>query len=202
MNYPPGPHGQGFPGQPVHGQPPGYPQQPGWPQHPGYPPAGYPGGYQPKPPGGPSGATGIIAGLLALVGGLVGTCFAVLSVIIMIMDGEFDVAGAIFGLLGIAFGLALFIGAILLFQRKMIGRRLVVGGCVVAILFGIAAIGDMVIGISGDPSREPVSIGFAVLVGIVVPVLTLVLAMRPSTTVWIRAKQNALAPQFYPPYPG
>lgn len=197
MNYPHGPHGQGFPGQPVYGQPPGYPQQPGWPQQPGYP-----GGYQPKPPGGPSGATGIIAGLLALVGGLVGTCFAVLSVIIMIMDGEFDVAGAIFGLLGIAFGLALFIGAILLFRRRMIGRRLVVGGCAVAILFGIAAIGDMVIGISGDPSREPVSIGFAVLVGIVVPVLTLVLAMLPSTAVWIRAKRNVLAPQFYPPYPG
>lgn len=178
MNYPHGPHGQGFPGQPVYGRPPSYPQA------------------------GPSGTTGIIAGLLALVGGLVGTGFAVLSVIIMIMDGEFDVAGAIFGLLGIAFGLALFIGAILLFRRKTIGRRLVVGGCAVAALFGVAAIGDMVIGISGEPSREPVSIGIAVVVGIVVPVLTLVLAMLPSTTAWIRAKRYAIAPQFYPPCPG
>jgi hypothetical protein len=190
MNYPHGPHGQGFPGQPVYGRPPSYPQQPGWPQQPTYPHAG------------PSGATGIIAGLLALVGGLVGTGFAVLSVIIMIMDGEFDVAGAVFGLLGIAFGLALLIGAILLFRRKTIGRRLVVGGCAVAVLFGVAAIGDMVIGISGDASREPVSIGIAVIVGIVVPVLTLVLAMLPSTSAWIRAKRNAIAPQFYPPYPG
>lgn len=202
MNYPHGAHGQGCPGQPVYGQPPSYPQPAGWPQQPGYPQAAYPGGYPPKPPAGPSGATAILAGILALVGGFVGTCVALVSVIVMIMDGEFDVVGAVFGLLGIAFGLALFIGAILLFRRTMIGRQLVIVGCAMAAVFGVAAIGDMIIGISGEPSREPVSIAVAVVAGLVLPVLTLVLAMLPSTRTWIRAKHNAITPGAYRPYPG
>ncbi|WKG03540.1 hypothetical protein [Mycolicibacterium sp. HK-90] len=98
--------------------------------------------------------------------------------------------------------MAQFIGAILLWRRKMIGRRLVVAGCAVAILLGVVVLGDTTIGISGDPTREPLAISIVVAVGLVLPIVTLVLAMLPSTTKWIRAKQNAVAPQYYPPYPG
>lgn len=201
MINPYAPHGQGFPGQPVYSQPPNHPQQPGWPQPPGNPQAGYPGGYQPTPPRGPSGATAIIAGLLAMLGALIGLFMGVMSVVTTIADGEFEVIGALAGLVGTAFGLALLIGAILLLLRKMIGRRLVVSGCVMAVVLGMIVMCDMIIGISGNPSREPVSIGLTVMMGFVFPVVTLVLAMLPSTAMWIRAKQNAVAPQ-YPPYQG
>lgn len=202
MTYPNGPYGQGFSGQPGYPQQPGFPQQPGWPQHQGWPQQpGYPGGYPLKPPG-PSGATAIFAGILALPGGLVGLFYVVLSVFLMWSDHEFDPVSAVAGVAGAAVGLTLFVGAIALFRRKMIGRWLVVGGCAMAILFGIAALGETVIGFSGNPSREPAEIGMTILVGLVFPILTIVLAMLPSTARWIRAKQDVVAPPYYSPYPG
>ncbi|MGV0807637.1 hypothetical protein [Mycolicibacterium setense] len=213
MTFPNGSYGQGFPGTPGYPQQPGYPQHPGWPQQPGhfpgYPQPGYPAGYRPNLPKGPSGATGIIAAILALPGALVGLFYVVTSVVIIWSDHEYAV-GAVFGLAGAAVGLALFIGAIALFRRKMIGRRLIIGGCAVAILSGLAALCDMAIGITGNPSREPVGFGVAIIVGLVFPIVTLVLAMLPSTARWIQAKPAKLHPaaaqayqpsQASPPYP-
>ncbi|MCV7110502.1 hypothetical protein [Mycolicibacterium setense] len=207
MTFPNGPYGQGFTDTPGYPQQPGYPQHPGWPQQPGhfpgYPQPGYPAGYQPNLPKGPSGATGIIAAILALPGALVGLFYVVTSVVIIWSDHEYAV-GAVFGLAGAAVGLALFIGAIALFRRKMIGRRLIIGGCAVAILSGLAALCDMAIGITGNPSREPVGFSVAIIVGLVFPTLTLVLAMLPSTARWIQAKPakpHPVAAQAYQPSP-
>ncbi|MUM28612.1 hypothetical protein FZI88_21195 [Mycobacterium sp. CBMA295] len=113
--------------------------------------------------------------------------------------------GAVFGLFGVAFGLVLFNGAILLWRRKMIGRWLIVGGCAVAILLGLVAFAELLIGISGEPSHEPAAFGTLAVLGFVFPILTLVLALLPSTTNWICAKQNPqdpVAPQVYSPFQG
>ncbi|OHT97234.1 hypothetical protein [Mycobacterium syngnathidarum] len=197
MNHPYGPYGQGIPQQAGYPQPAGWSQQPGWPQQSGYPPSGYPGYPQPKLPGGPSGATGILAGILALLGGLAGLCFSPLSVVTMVSDHAFDIVGAVVVLFGAGFGLALFIGAILLFRRNMNGRRLVIGGCGLAILTGLAVLAEQLTKYDFD--------GGAVLTIavplFVFPILTLVLTMLPPTARWIRAKPSPVAVQYQPPYP-
>lgn len=192
MNHPYGPYGQGFPQQTGPMQPAGWSQQPGW------PPYGYPGHPPPKLPGGPSGATGILGGILALLGGLAGFCFSALSVATMASDHAFDIVGAVVVVFGAAFGAALFIGAILLFRRNMNGRRLVVGGCVLAILTGLAALAEQLTKYDFD--------GEAILTIAVplfaFPIVTLVLTMLPPTAKWIRAKPSPVAVPYQPPYPG
>ncbi|MGV0810593.1 hypothetical protein ABQF34_01385 [Mycolicibacterium boenickei] len=197
MTFPSGPYPQGFPAQPGFSRQPGFGQQPGYPQ-PGWPQQlSYPGGPRPTPPPrGPSGATGIIAGILALLGGLVGVALPVLCGLIMWSDREFYGLGAAFGLAGFTFGLALLIGAVLLWRRRMIGRWLIVVGCTVAILAGVVPV------IMTIEERDLTSVlVYAVPLG-VFPILTLVLTLLPSTAKWVRAKQNAVAPQYYPSFPG
>ncbi|MGY1988949.1 hypothetical protein [Mycolicibacterium fortuitum] len=204
MTFPNGPFGQGFPGQPDY-QPPAYTQQPLPPllgQQPGYP------GQQPPPraSGEPSGVTGMIAAVLAVLGGVSGLGTGVIGAFGLVALGSLrHVTGGTYALvvvamlLGVAFGLALFVGAILLFQRKMIGRWLVVGGCAAAIISGLVSFGVD----AGLKSDYPEYAGTSAvgLISLVPPIATLVLALVPSTSEWIRAKQNPPAPQPYPPYP-
>lgn len=205
MTYPNGPYGQGLPGQP------GYPQQPGYPpQQPGYPPPGYPQqpyGMPPSAPVPPSGVTGIIAGVLAGLGGLanvVGGLFMAFGLSLLIGETS-DAAGsawtplvAITGL-NIVAGVLLLIGTVTLLLRKMIGRWLVAAGCSASIL-------STLINLTWTPSAiadYEYDRGVAAdLVGVIFPIATLVLVLLPSTAAWIRAKQNPIAPQPYPPYPG
>lgn len=196
MNYPNQPYGQGFSGQP------GYFQQPGWPQQPGYPQPGYPGGY-PPPPRGPSGATGILAGLLALFGGLVGIGLGAVAIFALFFSGQEERDARMFlsPVIGFAYALLLLIGAILLFRRKSIGRWLIIGGSAAVLVFW-AFLGGTVIGVSDEPRRDLVAIGIRILAGLVFPILTLVMTFLPSTTKWIQAKPNRSAAQHYPPYLG
>lgn len=211
MTYPNGPYGQGLPGQPRYPQQPGYPPpQPGYPQQPGYPPPGYPQqpyGMPPSAPVPPSGVTGIIAGVLAGLGGLanvVGGLFMAFGLSILIGETS-DAAGnawtpllAITGL-NIVAGVLLLIGTVTLLLRKMIGRWLVAAGCSASIL-------STLINLTWTPSAiadYEYDRGVAAdLVGVIFPIATLVLILLPSTAAWIRAKQNPIAPQPYPPYPG
>ncbi|MED5815784.1 hypothetical protein VST63_25785 [Mycolicibacterium sp. 050232] len=197
MNYPNQPYGQGFSGQPGYFQQPGWPQQ-NWPQQPGYP-----GGFQP-PPRGPSGATGILAGLLALFGGLFDIFVAAIGLFSMFLSSQEErepwMYVAVF--LGFAGGLSLIVGAFSLFLRKSIARRLIVGGCTLLILFGITGLGVTLLGIGGVAKRDLDSLDTPVVAGLVVPILTLVLTMLPSTTKWIQAKPNRVAAPYYPPYHG
>ncbi|MGV0781117.1 hypothetical protein [Mycolicibacterium sp. XJ775] len=211
MTYPNGPYGQGLPGQPGYPQQPGYPPpQPGYPQQPGYPPPGYPQqpyGMPPSAPVPPSGVTGIIAGVLAGLGGLanvVGGLFMAFGLSILIGETS-DAAGsawtplvAITGL-NIVAGVLLLIGTVTLLLRKMIGRWLVAAGCSASIL-------STLINLTWTPSAiadYEYDRGVAAdLVGVIFPIATLVLVLLPSTAAWIRAKQNPIAPQPYPPYPG
>lgn len=90
------------------------------------------------------------------------------------------------------------VGAAKLYERQMRGRWLVVGACALAIsstllIYGVTA--------ADAPSYGHARGAFA-LVGLVFPIVTLVLALLPSTAAWIRAKQNPVAPQPYPQHPG
>lgn len=200
MTFPSGPGDQGFPEQPAFSQQPSFGVQPPIYSH----QPGYPASPQPTPPRGPSGATAIIAGILALLGGLFGVLFGALSVAVMVGDHEFDAMGVVFSLLSFAFGLVLFNGAILLWRRKMTGRWLIVGGCAVAILLGLLAFAELFTGISGAPTREAGAYVMLAVLGFIFPIATLVLVLLQSTTKWICATprpQNP-APQGYSPFQG
>ena len=212
MTFPSGPSGSGFPEQPDFSQqpsfgvqPPIFSHQPGFGHPPEYPQqSGYPGSPQAAPPSGPSGATAITAAVLALLGGLFGVFFGAVGAAVMVSDGDFDAMGVVLIVFGIAFGLALFNGAVLLLRRRMIGRWLIVGGCAVAILLGLAVFADMLLGISGAPSHDPAAFGAIALPGFVFPIATTVLVLLPSTTSWIDAVQDSQnpAPQVHSPFQG
>ncbi|OBB94459.1 hypothetical protein A5779_19675 [Mycolicibacterium peregrinum] len=161
----------------------------------------------PSAPVPPSGVTGIIAGVLAGLGGLanvVGGLFMAFGLSILI--GETSDAArsawtplvAITGL-NIVAGVLLLIGTVTLLLRKMIGRWLVAAGCSASIL-------STLINLTWTPSAiadYEYDRGVAAdLVGVIFPIATLVLVLLPSTAAWIQAKQNPIAPQPYPPYPG
>jgi hypothetical protein len=96
-------------------------------------------------------------------------------------------------------GLLILAGGFLLLARKPAGRWLIAVGCVPIFAFGLmgflaaSADGD---GVVGTVIALPVA---------VFSVVTVVLTFLPSTTRWIRAKRNPVAPQpypYHPPYQG
>ena len=214
MNYPYGPYGQSHPQQPGYPQQ-GYPQQPGYPrqgypQH-NYPQQGYSGGYQYPPvrPAGPSGGTANAAAVLAGLG-----TFAMLGFGMLLLaaagspdrdpawgdtpsrsSNAGDVIFVIVGLAVIVAGIMLAVGAVTLYQRRMVGRWLVVAGCAIAILTSLLFM-ILFVALLGDAAAAglALAINFPVLLGVVFPILTLVLALRPSTAEWIRARPNVPAP--------
>lgn len=191
MNYP---YGQGFPG------PPEFPQQPGMQppvfHAPSYGPTpGYPNAYPPMPPKGPRSAAAFFARILALLGGLFMLAFSVLVIFIMFTDHDFDALGFIICLFLFMTGSALLVGTILLWRRKLAGRRFVVSACAAAmVLFLVAVVGDLA------TSKHPdigVAVGYVVPL-VVFPLLTILLVTRPSTKAWIQAKQTPTAAQQIP----
>ena len=211
MTFPSGLNDQGFPEQPsfsqqpslgiqppIYSHQPGFGQQPpGWPQQPGYP-----GGNQPAPPHAPSRATAIIAGILAVLGGLVGIILGSAGTIAIFISGQDERDARMYSLplIGFGFGLLLVIGAISLFRRNTNSRRLIVIGCALVILFALTALADIVFGISGRPRRDFDSVDTFLIAGLFFPILTLVLTLVPSTARWIQAKPSPVAAQYYPPY--
>ncbi|MFV8265196.1 hypothetical protein ACNQR9_19005 [Mycolicibacterium peregrinum] len=204
MTFPNSPFGQGFPDQAGY-QPP-YTQQPGFPpvlgQQPGYP------GQQPQAQtsGQPSGVTGTIAAVLAALGALAGAAVGtgqffdwMLSTGLHNLSSSTYVVEIVATVITFTSGLVLLVGSILLFQRKLIGRIVVVIGCSLALLSGLGlfvAVDAFQDDYPGAPDASPLS-----LVSLVFPIATIVLTLVPSTTAWIRAKQNPVAPQPYPQNP-
>lgn len=203
MTFPNSPFGQGSPDQPGY-QPP-YTQQPGFPsvlgQQPGYP------GQQPRPQasGEPSGVTGIIAAILAGLGALEGAAEGSLLILNWILSTglrnfstKTHVLEIVATVVTCTSAVVLLAGSIMLFQRKLIGRILVVTGCSLAILGRVgsfAATSSFQNDYPGAPGSP------LVLVSLIFPIATIVLTLVPSTTAWIRAKQNPVAPQPYPQNP-
>lgn len=199
MNYPNGPHGQGFPGQqPVPPPQWAYSQQPyGPPQPYGYPPA--------PPAAAPNGATGIIAGVLAGLGGLANIVGGIFMAIGLAAIGSDDssLGESVYwtpiiaiAVLNIVAGLLLAAGTVMLLLRKMIGRWLVVAGCAVSIVSSLISLG-----ISSAVAAYTSTGKATDVVGLIFPIATLVLVLVPSTTAWINAKRTSAPPQHYPPQP-
>ncbi|OKH84313.1 hypothetical protein EB75_05225 [Mycobacterium sp. ST-F2] len=212
MTYPQGPYGQGFPGQPGPPQQPGYPGYPqqGYPPQPvyqqGYPqPGAYPGGFPPPPtPAAPSGGTAVTAGVLALLGGLThffGGSAQALGLSAMMRESATDSGwGSLIAIttLNIISGAFLLAGALTLLMRKPVGRWLITAGCGISILSALINF-TLTPDSIGDYSYSR-GIG-ADMVGVLFAIATIVLALVPSTTAWIQAKRNPVAPQYFPQYP-
>lgn len=205
MNYPYGPYGQGFPGQP------GYPQQPGYPGgQPPYPPqGGYPGGQPPyypltpAPSAPPSAVTGIIAAVLSGLGGLVNVgcgLLAFLGLATMISESPYDIgSGEWTGviaivMLNIVAGVLLSVGTVMLLLRKAASRWIVVAGCAVSIVSSLISLS-----LPSTFAEYQYSGKGADVVGLLFPIATIVLVLLPSTAGWIQAKRNG-AP--HPPHWG
>lgn len=200
MTYPNSPFGQEFPDQS------GYPE-PSYTQQPLPPLFSHP---QQQPSAGPSvepsGATGITAAVFAALGAVAGIGTSVLAAIaVAAWATSSSGSGAelafliIVTALNAAFGVMCAIGAVKLRERQMRGRCLVVGSCALAIvstllIFGVTAAEASSYGYHAREIFAVVGTGF--------PIVTMVLALVPSTTAWIEAEQNPVAPQPYPQHPG
>ena len=95
--------------------------------------------------------------------------------------------------LNLVLGVALLTGAVLLFQRKMSGRWLVVAGCVTSIVVSVVSLaaGAFMTGPYGAVGVFDVA---ANLVGLLFPVATIALTMARSTTAWINAQPGPESP--------
>lgn len=188
-----------------------------------YPQYPQPGAYPAPPvvPAQPSGGTAITAGVLAALGGLLSLGITAVSLFFLIVvasiGSNFDrsdlefldsifgilaigmVAMVIIGLvLGTVLSVLLIAGAVLLFRRKMLGRWLVVSGCAVAIVSNLMT-AVFTTAVTADDWYSPEGV-VSVVVGLAFPITTMVLALLPSTTAWIRAPRNPVAPQYFPQY--
>ncbi|MEU4813898.1 hypothetical protein AB0H20_32270 [Nocardia fluminea] len=220
MGYPYGQQqGQGYPPAGQQGYNPYGQAAPGYgapgPGVPGYgaPMSGYgPPGYATPGPGAPgygypppaaSGATGIIAAVLALLLSMVSLGGAVVSYnttsayecsggLVQKSDGTFGCSSTsisplvmTFVVIGAALGLLLLIGSLLLFLRKTAGRVIVIS---VAALSALGSLGSLATSASSSViSGASTAIG---LVQAAVSVLMLSLAAASSTGRWIRAAQQ------------
>ncbi|MGB3351931.1 MAG: hypothetical protein WBB00_04070 [Mycobacterium sp.] len=171
---------------------------PGQQPRPGFAPYRFP---QSAPPPSRSGATGIIAAVLAGVGAVAclgGSLFGILGVVgINTLDTDpmiqtsVGIAGGVRPvlILGIVLtfvaGLLLTAGTVTLAQRKMAGRWFVVGGCAVTIAGNLLSLGYAASAMGAYGSS-----GAVALLAFIFPIATLVLVVMPSTTAWIAAKRK------------
>ena len=189
-----------------------------------YPQYPQPGAYPvpPAAPAQPRGGTAITAGVLAALGGLLSLGITAVSLFFLIViasigsnfdRSDVEFLDSIFGVLAIGLvavviialvlgtllSVLLIAGAVLLFRRKMLGRWLVVSGCAVAIVSNLMT-SVFTTAVTSDDWYSPEGVVSALL-GLAFPIITMVLALLPSTTAWIRAEQNRAAPQYFPQYP-
>jgi hypothetical protein len=189
-----------------------------------YPQYPQPGAYPvpPAAPAQPSGGTAITAGVLAALGGLLSLGITAVSLFFLIViasigsnfdRSDVEFLDSIFGVLAIGLvavviialvlgtllSVLLIAGAVLLFRRKMLGRWLVVSGCAVAIVSNLMT-SVFTTAVTSDDWYSPEGVVSALL-GLAFPIITMVLALLPSTTAWIRAEQGRAVPQHFPQYP-
>ncbi|WP_326948982.1 hypothetical protein OG439_09395 [Amycolatopsis sp. NBC_01307] len=194
MTYPqhPGPPQGPYPGQqPYPGQPPYPGQQPypaqQYPGQPGYPPP-YPQSPYGMPPPKPNGATAIIAGVLAVLGGLQNLVGLIVGVVQLTGAVSVHWTYYLYLVQELLLVGTLLPGGILLFARKPIGRLLTIIGSGLAVLVTLVSVVLDVVGLW----QFSAGIGGAYLGGAIVglPLVlipaaaTLTLAIVKPTAVW------------------
>ncbi|OHV04303.1 hypothetical protein [Mycobacterium talmoniae] len=157
-----------------------------------YPPPGYPGAA-------PSGGTAIAAAVLSFLGavasgvGVIGTAIALSAPWAKYASTGYFAFSA---LVSLALAAALTTGGILLLRRRLVGRTVIAGACAAAML--IALIGfaygqHMLHNISseyGMPVNSAAGLGYGMgglLFNLVMPAITMALALVPSTRLWCLA---------------
>lgn len=179
-----------------------------------YPP--YPGQYQPYPQqgGAPGSGTAIAAGVLASIGAAGQLLGGLLQIALgatqtdelhsMYHASWYPVYTIVAGLIAVIAGAALAAGAVTLFRRRPIGRTLIVAGCALTIVIGIAGIAvalNLDIGTLGGATHLIGGVGG--VFGLIFPIITIVLALVPATARWLAAVPAQAGPYPYPAaYPG
>lgn len=172
--------------------------QPGQPPRPGFATYRFP---QPTPRASPSGATGIIAAILAGLGAVACLGSGLLGILGLVGIDALDtdsriqtsvgISGAVLPVqilnivLNLVAGFLLAAGTAKLARRSMSGRWFVVGGCAVTIAGNLLSLGyaTSAMGRYGNGATMA-------LLGLLFPIATLVLVLVPSTTAWITAKRE------------
>ncbi|WP_131809195.1 hypothetical protein [Mycolicibacterium setense] len=188
MTSPHGPQGANLPGETSDPEQSGHQEL----EHPEAPPDGL----QPSVTVSPSAVTAVITALLAGVGALLTLGNGILGLTgLAALAGDAGLrtlalrsAGALTltvlaTLLSVVCGILLLAGTVALLRRKMIGRRLIVSGCVLIIVGSLISVGLSLATTAGYGA--PGASGLAI-VSLILPIVTLVLALLPSTAAWIQ----------------
>ncbi|MET7769175.1 hypothetical protein [Nocardia sp. NPDC005366] len=174
----------------------------------------YPGGYDPYPGGyasAPGGATAIITGVLACLGALANLFGGVIGVWLGSSQygadlADYDSTGLlgndgyytfvlVTGIVELITAPILAVGAIMLFNRKVLGRTLIVAGCLVVIVSQIGGTGVL---LSSVDTGGAFTGGVGGIFGAVFPIATLILALVPATSRWLAYRPSTVAPPGYP----
>lgn len=97
-------------------------------------------------------------------------------------------------MLNIVAGVLLSIGTVMLLLRKMTSRWIVVAGCAVSIVSSLISLS-----LASTVAEYQYGGKGADVVGLIFPIVTIVMALLPSSTAWIEAKQKGVP---HPPHWG
>lgn len=157
--------------------------------------------YPPAPAPAPGGGTAISAGVLASIGSasqlLGGGMNIVLGVTNLGTDlADYDSTGLfaqqwfktyalVTGVIALITAILLGVGAVMMFTRKPLGLVLVVAGCAVVVIAGIAEYMVTLRYTASGGGAAAISGGVGGLIGLVFPIATAVLALIAPTTRWL-----------------
>lgn len=157
--------------------------------------------YPSAPAPAPGGGTAITAGVLASIGSagqLLGGGFnIVLGLTDLARDlSEYDSTGLfaqswiktyllVVGSIAVVTAFLLGVGAVMMFTRRPLGRVLVVAGCAVVVIAGIAGYAVTLHYTTSGGSAAEIGGSIGGLVGLIFPIATAVLALVPPTTRWL-----------------
>ncbi|MFX0573267.1 hypothetical protein [Nocardia nepalensis] len=180
--------------------------------------------YEPYPPvavpaPAPGGGTAITAGVLASLGSVSQLLGGGMSIVLGVTDvvtdlADYDSTGlfaqhwfkpysVVTGVIAVIAAILLGVGAVMMFVRKPLGRVLVVAGCAVVVIAGIAGSVVTLRYTTSGGGAATIGGGISGLIGLVFPIATAILALVPSTTRWLNYDPAAayVPPVARYPYP-
>ncbi|MEV6136396.1 hypothetical protein AB0L63_10110 [Nocardia sp. NPDC051990] len=162
------------------------------------------------------GGTAITAGVLASIGSVGQLLGGGFNIVLGLTDlaadlAEYDSTGLFAqrwvksymlatGSIAVVTAFLLGVGAVLLFTRRPLGRVLVVAGCVVVVVAGIAEYAVTLRYTTSGGGAAEISGGIGGLVGLIFPIATAVLALVPPTMRWLNHHPVATPPVATYPY--